>query len=67
MPKYVFSQGKVRIEDGVYNPLLDERSPDAGVILVIPPKGNLNQQVAKAIGCEGEQAHDQKEENLKTN
>lgn len=59
MPKYHFSQGKIRVEDGVYSPVLDQRPPDAGVFLIIPSTGGLSQQFEEAID-RGESAnHDQ--------
>ena len=38
MPKYVFSQGKVRVEDGVYLPLLhQDKSSESGVLILPTP------------------------------
>ncbi|MBZ0298739.1 MAG: hypothetical protein K8J31_03315 [Anaerolineae bacterium] len=40
MRRYVFSQGTVRIEDGVYRPLLNKTpsSSRGGVLLMITPR-----------------------------
>ena len=61
MPKYYFSQGQIRVEDRVYSPVLDQHPPDAGVILIIPPKGDLNKRFKEAIEHKGIQSHDRKD------
>ena len=37
MPKYIFSEGTVTVEDGIYNPLLDreKRGGDATLLLIL--------------------------------
>lgn len=38
MPRYVFSQGKVTVEDGVYLPVLrDDKPKRRGVLIVVQP------------------------------
>ncbi len=41
MPKYIFSQGQITVDDGVYDPVMEEkrRADNAGVILIVnrPP------------------------------
>jgi len=61
MPKYHFSQGQIHVEDRVYSPVLDQHPPDAGVILIIPPKGNQNKRFKEAMGHKGNQNHDRQE------
>ncbi len=39
MRKYTFAQGKVWVEDGIYRPVLKDksRSLDSGVLILLPP------------------------------
>jgi hypothetical protein len=38
MPKYIFSQGTVRVQPGVYDPKRDRRLSGFGVLILIPPQ-----------------------------
>jgi hypothetical protein len=36
MPRYVFTEGKVTVEEGIYDPLLDEaKARETGVVLLV--------------------------------
>jgi hypothetical protein len=36
MPRYVFTEGKVTVEEGIYDPLLDEaKAKETGVVLLV--------------------------------
>ncbi len=39
MRKYIFAQGKVWVEDGLYRPVLKDKTRrfDSGVLILLPP------------------------------
>lgn len=57
MPRYVFSKGRVTVEDGVYSPVLREERPwRRGVLIMAQP---FVQTEPEESTQEGGESHDQ--------
>ena len=57
MPRYIFSNGKVTVEEGVYLPLLrDDKPKRRGVLIVVRPSGPKEPEESTQ---EKEPSHDQ--------
>jgi hypothetical protein len=55
MPRYVFSNGKVTVEDGLYLPVLrDDKPKRRGVVILASPSSNQEPEESKQ---EKEQSH----------
>ncbi|MBN2472061.1 MAG: hypothetical protein JXN59_15170 [Anaerolineae bacterium] len=59
MAKYIFSQGKVEVEEGIYLPASpkDRRVARTGVLIVIPPPSHTGKQIEST---DKENAHDER-------
>ena len=55
MPKYIFSQGRVTVEDGVYTPILrDDKTKRRGVMILA---NRVHQQAANESDAKQEESH----------
>lgn len=65
MPKYIFSQGAVRVERGVYKPAQERQSSGFGVLIWNTPKAD-EPDLSESTQNKGEQSDEEADQHTGT-